>query len=186
MKRIQLLIAITIVAFQSCTVKVSPSDVSWNPYEVGDTFTFESETGDSKSFEISNIETQEVKENVYAGNLSRKKENIVVFAKQTNPQASEPFALLVIASDVDSDTSLGLALAIPDQLEANYIDDIPKLTPNSSLTIKGIVYENVIEVNPNLQVGEGVNIPYPVKLYFSKEVGYLGYDLSNGEKWRLR
>lgn len=176
---------VAIIALQSCKVKISPSDESWNPYEVGDTFSFENRVGEQKTFEISKIESSTVKENVYAGNLSRKKENLVVFAKQTGPSASEEFALLSMQANIGGDSEIGLLLAIPGQLEANYIIPISEINANDQLIIKGVVYEEVFEVATTLQIGEGVNTPYPLKLYYSKSAGFLGYDMNNGDKWRL-
>lgn len=176
---------LTTFALQSCMVKISPSDESWNSYEVGDTFIFENEEGLSKSFEVTEITTQEIKENVYAGNLSRKKENLVVMAVQTSPNQSDPFPLLVLSGDREDGTSLGLTLAIPNQLEANYFVNLNTINANETLAIKEKEYVNVVAVETNLSVSQDVEIPYPTKLYFKKEIGYLGYDLSNGEEWRL-
>jgi hypothetical protein len=170
--------------FSGCTTyNLSPKDEAWNPYHEGDRFTFISNSGDERTFRISTIEKTQNRVNIYAGNLSKLKESLTVFAVEENG-SSEEFPLLAIFKNSKDISFVNFVFAFPEMLEINHVEEIPdaELKLGTTSDFDG---NDFLNINPTLNVSSDVTIPYAINFIFSKSVGFVQFSLTNGEVWNL-
>ena len=165
------------------TYDLSPKDEAWNPYEVGEKFTFVSDQGGERNFTISNIDKTKNRVNVYAGNLSRMKESLTVFATEDN--TSEEVPILAIYKNSDDKSFINFTLNLSAILGVNHVEEIPEA--NAKLgNAAGFSGDDLLNINPVQNVGPGVEIPYVTNFIFSKSRGFVQFSLTNGEVWSLK
>ncbi|MDP5121087.1 MAG: hypothetical protein NWQ46_05800 [Spirosomaceae bacterium] len=176
--------ALALLIFGCVTYDLSPKDEAWNPYEVGDKFTFVSDKNNERTFTISNVEKTTNRVNVYAGNLSKLKESLTVFAIEENGSPEE-FPLLTIFKNSQDQSFLNFNFALPEMLEINHVEEISDA--NSKLeSANGFSGNDFLNISPVLNVSPDVSIPYVTNFIFSKSTGFVQFSLTNGEVWNLK
>lgn len=176
--------ALAVLIFGCVTYDLSPKDEAWNPYEVGDKFTFVSNKNDERIFTVSKVEKTTDKVNVYAGNLSKLKESLTVFATEEN-HSSDEFPLLTIFKNSQDQSFLNFNFALPEMLEINHVEEIPDA--NSKLeSANGFAGNDFLNISPVLNVSPDVKIPYATNFIFGKSTGFVQFSLINSEVWSLK
>lgn len=168
----------------SCTTyDLSPQDTAWNPYEEGERLTFISDEGEERTFTISKIEQTTNRVNVYAGNLSRLKESLTVFAIEEG-KADEEFPILSVFKNSQDESFVNFNFALPEILEINHVEGIPNADTKLS-SVNGYDGADFLSISPIQNVAPDVQIPYVTNFIFSKSEGFVQFSLTNNEVWRL-
>lgn len=162
-----------LLVFSCQKLNLSPQDKEWNPYEVGDELVFNSAGKTSIKLIISRIELEKSKTNVYAGNLSKQKESLIVFAKNETDNEERP--LLVVFKNSDGESFLNFTFALPGFLEVNHVEKIEDLK----------LKDEDFELIPIANVSPDVTTPYITQFTFSKTRGYLGFTTNSRDHWLL-
>lgn len=182
-----LLIVFIVVSFvqTSCvTYDLSPKDEAWNPYEVGEKLTFSSTKGAERSFTISKIVKTRNRVNVYAGNLSKLKESLTVFAIEENGSSDE-VPILAIFKNSNDESFVNFILNLSGMLEINHVEEISAAEDKLG-SVSGFSETDLLSINPILNVEPDVQIPYATNFVFSKSAGFMQFSLTNGETWRIK
>ncbi len=176
--------ALALLTFGCITYDLKPKDEAWNPYEIGEKFTFVSNLGNKRTFTVSKIEKSTSRVNVYAGNLSRLKESLVVFAREENT-AAEEVPILAIFKNSDNESFVNFILNLNDILEINHVEAISALDAKlGSLT--GFAGNDFLEISPVQNVSPDVETPYINRFIFSKSTGFIQFTLTTNEIWTLK
>lgn len=177
-------ITLTLLFYSCVTYDLSPKDEAWNPYEVGQKFTFVSNKGTERSFTISKVEKTKNRVNVYAGSLSKMKESLTVFAIEENGK-NEETAILAIFKNANDDSFINFILNLSDMLEINHVEEIAVVEQNLG-SIAGYQGDDLLSIHPTQSVDPGVQTPYVTNFIFSKSAGFLKFNLTNDEIWQLK
>lgn len=175
---------ITLLFLGCVTYDLSPKDEAWNPYKVGQKFTFASNKGTERSFTISKVEKNKNRVNVYAGSLSKMKESLTVFAIEENG-TSEEVVILAIFKNSNDESFINFVLNLSDMLEINHVEEISVAEQNLG-SVAGFSGDDLLFIKPTQNVDPDVQTPYVTNFIFSKSAGFLKFNLTNDEIWVLK
>lgn len=180
-----LIIVISSIQFGCKTYDLSPQDEQWNPYEVGEKLIFVSEAGSERHFTISKVEKTEQRVNVYAGNLSKLKESLTIFAIEEGGETTDEFPLLAIFKNSQDESFINFILGLPNILETNHVEEVSEAESKIG-QINDFEGNDFLVVNPSQNVSPDVTIPYVSNFIFSKSAGFVQFTLTNGDIWNIK
>lgn len=187
-----MLVYITIIGLMGCrvTYELNKDDLKWNPYKGGEVLVFQSSQGDSDTIFVKEVRTTSVPNDPLA--IFQKYHDVLnVNVKHSDPKSINEHRYLEncffeLTATNDHNTIFGFSLAAKNSwfyTDSFFKKDLEMLSIGELIT-KNNIYKDVIKLEPKSNRYYDRD-EFIVAVYWSKNTGYVRFDLKNGVYWEL-